>query len=144
MPQTRTATKCMCSHSLQQANSLRCRPCAHKSVKQIRDDPMNDVFVFVHGALSLLSTRDTWHKTAQDGDTVEGFFYKLKWTHTPGEVKAFEHDGAWEFQDAPQGAPAGWCWWTGAGKDKSGKKTEVPEYAVEMKLCTKPTLLKHR
>jgi len=69
-------------------------------------------------------TRDDWHKTAQNGDTVQGAFYKMRWTHTPGEVQAFEHDGAWEFQDAPEGAPTGWCFWNGQGKDDSGKKTE--------------------
>jgi len=72
----------------------------------------------------VTADRDTWHKTAVDGDKVEGAFYKLKWTHTPGDVKAFEHDGSWEFQDAPDGAPAGWCWWNARGKDKGGKKTE--------------------
>eukprot|EP00746_Dinoflagellata_sp_MGD_P152769 gnl/MRDRNA2_/MRDRNA2_83870_c0_seq1.p1 gnl/MRDRNA2_/MRDRNA2_83870_c0~~gnl/MRDRNA2_/MRDRNA2_83870_c0_seq1.p1 ORF type:complete len:771 (-),score=170.08 gnl/MRDRNA2_/MRDRNA2_83870_c0_seq1:463-2601(-) len=87
---------------------------------------------FEHGALYgfavdcsvVTETRDNWHKTAKDGDKVEGAYYKMKWSHTPGEVKAFIHDGSWEYQDAPQGAPAGWCFWNGQGKDTKAKKTE--------------------
>lgn len=69
-------------------------------------------------------TRDAWHKTAKNGDKVEGAFYKMKWTHKIGKVQAFEHDIAWDFQDAPEGAPAGWCFWVPAGKDGPGKKSE--------------------
>jgi len=69
-------------------------------------------------------SRDAWHKTAKNGDTVEGAFYKMKWTHKVGEVQAFEHDIAWEFQDAPEGAPSGWCFWSGGGKNAPGKKSE--------------------
>ena len=39
-------------------------------------------------------------------------------------MRGFEHDGSWEFQDAPRGAPAGWCFWNSNGKDRRGAKTE--------------------
>merc|ERR1719453_1368569 len=69
--------------------------------------------------------RDAWHKnTASPGDTVVGKFFKLKWQNQPGVVSDFVDDQAWEYQDAPQGAPAGWCWWNQNGKDTSGSKTE--------------------
>jgi len=69
--------------------------------------------------------RDTWHKnTATAGATVSGAFYRLRWKDAPGEVKDFVHDAAWEFQDSPEGAPAGWCFWNAAGNDNSGAKTE--------------------
>jgi len=91
---------------------------------------------FEHGALYGFATdcsagtpgaegRDAWHKnTATAGDTVTGAFYKLTWQNTPGEVRDFVHDAAWEFQDAPVGAPSGWCFWNAAGADSSGSKTE--------------------
>jgi len=53
-----------------------------------------------------------------------GKFFKLKWQNQPGVVSDFVDDQAWEYQDAPQGAPAGWCWWNQNGKDTSGSKTE--------------------
>lgn len=69
--------------------------------------------------------RDAWHKnTAAAGSTVAGAFYKLRWTNTPGEVSDFVHDLSWEFQDTPDGAPAGWCFWNANGKDTAGAKTE--------------------
>lgn len=69
--------------------------------------------------------RDAWHKnTATPGANVTGAFYKLRWTNAPGQVRDFVHDLAWEYQDAPQGAPAGWCFWNGNGKDAGGAKTE--------------------
>jgi len=69
--------------------------------------------------------RDAWHRsTATPGATVQGAFYRLRWQDAPGRVQSFEHDGAWEFQDAPQGAPAGWCFWNAAGSDAAGAKTE--------------------
>ena len=69
--------------------------------------------------------RDAWHKnTASPGDTVVGKFFKLKWQNQPGGVSDFVDDQAWEYQDAPEGAPAGWCWWNQNGKDTSGSKTE--------------------
>ena len=86
---------------------------------------------FEYGALygfavdcNAVTTRDAWHKTASPGDNVTGAFYKLRWQATRGVVQGFEHDGSWEFQDAPQGAPAGWCFWNSNGKDASGAKTE--------------------
>lgn len=69
--------------------------------------------------------RDAWHRdTATPGATVAGAFYKLRWQDTPGQVRDFVHDAGWEFQDAPEGAPAGWCFWTAAGANTSGSKTE--------------------
>ncbi|OLQ13327.1 Splicing factor U2af small subunit B [Symbiodinium microadriaticum] len=60
----------------------------------------------------------------EHGDTVRGAFYKLRWQAQRGVVRGFEHDGSWEFQDAPRGAPAGWCFWNSNGKDRRGAKTE--------------------
>jgi len=69
--------------------------------------------------------RDAWHKnTAKAGDVVNGAFYKLRWKNMPGQARDFIHDASWEFQDAPEGAPANWCFWNGRGKDASGSKTE--------------------
>lgn len=86
---------------------------------------------FEHGALygfavdcTVTASRDAWHKTASAGDTVRGAFYKLRWQAQRGVVRGFEHDGSWEFQDAPRGAPAGWCFWNSNGKDRRGAKTE--------------------
>jgi len=91
---------------------------------------------FEHGALYGFATdcaagtpgaegRDTWHKsTAAAGDKVHGAFYRLRWRDEPGTVKDFVHDASWEFQDSPAGAPAGWCFWNAAGRDKPGAKTE--------------------
>jgi len=91
---------------------------------------------FEHGALYGFATdcssgtpgaqgRDAWHRdTAAPGATVAGAFYKLRWQDTPGQVRDFVHDAAWEFQDAPDGAPEGWCFWTAAGANESGSKTE--------------------
>ena len=69
-------------------------------------------------------SRDSWHKSASAGDTVTGAFYKLRWQAQRGVVEGFEKDGSWEFQDAPEGAPDGWCFWTSDGKDSRGAKTE--------------------
>eukprot|EP00931_Biecheleriopsis_adriatica_P032894 TRINITY_DN1913_c0_g1_i4.p1 TRINITY_DN1913_c0_g1~~TRINITY_DN1913_c0_g1_i4.p1 ORF type:complete len:756 (-),score=155.51 TRINITY_DN1913_c0_g1_i4:94-2361(-) len=72
-----------------------------------------------------IESRDSWHKNASKaGEQVVGAFYKMRWKDTPGEVKDFVHDGSWEYQDAPEGAPAGWCFWNGQGKDSGGSKTE--------------------
>ncbi|CAE7464716.1 U2AF35B [Symbiodinium sp. CCMP2592] len=86
---------------------------------------------FEHGALygfavdcMVTASRDAWHKTASAGDTVRGAFYKLRWQAQRGVVEGFEHDGSWEFQDAPKGAPAGWCFWNSNGKNSRGAKTE--------------------
>ena len=86
---------------------------------------------FEYGALygfavdcGTVTTRDAWHKTASPGDTVTGAFYKLRWQAQRGVVQGFEHDGSWEFQDDPQGAPAGWCFWNANGRDAPGAKTE--------------------
>lgn len=89
---------------------------------------------FEHGALYGFATdctaagfqdRDPWHKNASKvGEKIVGAFYRMRWSNTPGEVKDFVHDGSWEYQDAPQGAPAGWCFWNANGKDAGGSKTE--------------------
>jgi len=69
--------------------------------------------------------RDAWHRNASKaGEQVVGAFYKMRWKDAPGEVKDFVHDGSWEYQDAPEGAPEGWCFWNGNGKDASASKTE--------------------
>lgn len=70
-----------------------------------------------------VGNRDAWHKEHNKGDTVQGAFFPLEW-QWDGEVKSFEHDGAWEFQDKPAGAPVGHEFWTGGGKDKAGAKWE--------------------
>ena len=86
---------------------------------------------FEYGALygfavdcNRVTTRDAWHRAASPGDTVTGAFYKLRWQAKRGTVQGFEHDGSWEFQDDPQGAPRGWCFWNANGKDAAGAKTE--------------------
>ncbi|KAJ1634199.1 hypothetical protein T492DRAFT_611328 [Pavlovales sp. CCMP2436] len=69
--------------------------------------------------------RDAWHEVDPriNGDVMQGAFYPIEW-RWDGEVKNFEHDGSWGFQDAPVGAPANTVFWTGAGPDVSAKKNE--------------------
>lgn len=50
--------------------------------------------------------RDDFHKTASNGDKVDGKWIAQKW-QWDGEVKNFHHDGGWEYQDAPPGTEAG-------------------------------------
>lgn len=70
--------------------------------------------------------RDDYHDEAvrpsvKNGDKVHGGFYPISW-RWDGEVKNFEHDGSWEFQDHPVNAPAGVQFWSHGGPDKSGAK----------------------
>merc|ERR550539_685981 len=46
--------------------------------------------------------RDEFHRDAasQNGVQVDGVFTPIDWMWD-GEVKNFEHDGSWEFQDQP-------------------------------------------
>lgn len=69
--------------------------------------------------------RDAWHKNEdrKKGDKVNGRFYPIEWTWN-GEVKSFEYDGSWDFQDKPKNGADGFHFWTGAGPDASGAKTE--------------------
>lgn len=72
--------------------------------------------------------RDAFHKTATNGDLVPGKWIPQPWRWN-GEVKNFQHDGAWDYQVVPPGAEAGgelegYHWWTSAGPDEGGCKTE--------------------
>lgn len=44
--------------------------------------------------------RDAFHKTAVNGDKVEGKWIAQEWKWD-GEVKNFQHDGSWEYQNKP-------------------------------------------
>lgn len=44
--------------------------------------------------------RDAFHKTADNGDKVEGKWIPQQW-RWDGEVKNFQHDGAWDYQNKP-------------------------------------------
>lgn len=80
---------------------------------------------------SEYKVRDQWHKTHADGttpratgETMQGRFLPIEW-RWDGEVKNFEHDGSWDFTDAPVGANEGEIFWTGEGPDGNwAKKTE--------------------
>jgi hypothetical protein len=71
--------------------------------------------------------RDAFHKdttTAVNGAEVPGVFTPIEWQWT-GEVKNFEHDGAWQFQEQPPlhiGTDN--YFWNGNGNDASGCKCE--------------------
>ncbi|KAL7538869.1 hypothetical protein ACHAXR_008838 [Thalassiosira sp. AJA248-18] len=71
--------------------------------------------------------RDEWHKNATNGDEVVGKMIAQPW-RWDGEVKNFEHDGSWDYQNLPPGSgEAGmenYDWWISAGKEKGGCKTE--------------------
>jgi hypothetical protein len=54
---------------------------------------------------------------------VQGRFYPIEWTWT-GQVQSFEYDGSWDFQDKPKNGADGFHFWTAAGPDASGAKTE--------------------
>lgn len=74
---------------------------------------------------STVEWRDPWHKTAQHGDVVEGTFYPVNW-RWDGQVRSFEHDASFDFQDAPRNTRPGssWAFWTANGPDAGGAKTE--------------------
>lgn len=68
--------------------------------------------------------RDDFHtdeSMAMNGAEVEGKWIAQPW-RWEGEVKNFQHDGAWDFQNDP--SVSGYRWWNSAGYDESGKKTE--------------------
>lgn len=75
--------------------------------------------------------RDAFHKNstyAFNGAKVRGFWIAQDWSWD-GEVKNFRHDASWEYQDKPPHTEKGtgrqnFEWWTGAGPDKKGCKTE--------------------
>jgi hypothetical protein len=50
--------------------------------------------------------RDAFHKTASNGDKVEGKWIPQEWRWT-GEVKNFQHDGSWDYQNKPPNTDAG-------------------------------------
>lgn len=72
--------------------------------------------------------RDEFHKTAVNGQMVTGKWLPQPWRWN-GTVTNFEHDGSWDYQEPPVGAREGeefegYFWWSSAGPDKSGCKTE--------------------
>ncbi|CAB9514235.1 WGS project CAID00000000 data, contig chromosome [Seminavis robusta] len=72
--------------------------------------------------------RDAWHKTATNGETVPGKWIAQPW-RWDGEVRNFQHDGSWDYQNPPPGTEAGselegYYWWVSNGIDKGGCKTE--------------------
>eukprot|EP00986_Skeletonema_menzelii_P002778 scaffold790_cov149-Skeletonema_menzelii.AAC.23 len=72
--------------------------------------------------------RDAYHKTAVNGDKVEGKWIPQAW-RWDGEVKNFQHDGAWDYQNKPPNTGdgsglEGYEWWTSKGPDAAGCKTE--------------------
>lgn len=72
--------------------------------------------------------RDAFHKTADNGDKVEGKWIPQQW-RWDGEVKNFQHDGAWDYQNKPPNTSdgsgmEGYQWWTSKGPDAAGCKTE--------------------
>jgi hypothetical protein len=80
-------------------------------------------------APTATTDRDAWHKgNVRDGtgDTVVGSFAPTAWKWD-GSVKDFTTDQAWEFQEPPliDGAVSSTMkFWTAAGRDAGGKKTE--------------------
>lgn len=85
----------------------------------------------VYGFAAPVATtdRDAWHKgNFRNGtaDTVVGAFAATAWKWD-GVVKDFTSDQAWEFQEPPNvdgAASATHKFWTAAGRDKGGSKTE--------------------
>lgn len=72
--------------------------------------------------------RDEWHKTAVNGDNVPGMWIAQPWRWN-GTVMNFEHDGSWDYQNPPPGTEEGenlegYFWWSSAGPDEAGCKTE--------------------
>ncbi|KAI0559925.1 hypothetical protein FGB62_130g028 [Gracilaria domingensis] len=68
--------------------------------------------------------RDEFHTDptkAMNGAKVPGKWIAQEWTWD-GEVKNFQYDASWEYQNDP--SVAGYKWWTSAGYDEGGKKTE--------------------
>ena len=73
--------------------------------------------------------RDAFHRnetTAKNGAEVQGRWIKQPW-QWDGRVLDFEHSDAWDFQDKPpftRGSLKNYEWWTAAGPDEGGCKTE--------------------
>lgn len=67
-------------------------------------------------------TRDEYHRSAFNGDMVEGAFYPIDW-RWDGVVKPFVEDGCWAFQHLT-GPDGTWEFWTAGTRDSSGAKTE--------------------
>lgn len=70
--------------------------------------------------------RDSFHKDpaqAVNGATVEGHFARGAW-QWDGEVKNYEHDGGWDWQDKPLGAASELQFWTASGPNAQGSKIE--------------------
>jgi len=71
--------------------------------------------------------RDAWHKNndrTMSATPVNGVFAPTAWKWD-GVVHSFEHDQMWDFQEPPTAGPSGdWKFWTAAGRDTRGAKTE--------------------
>jgi hypothetical protein len=75
--------------------------------------------------------RDDYHRSpeyAVNGAQVSGWWIKQDW-HWDGEIRDYQHDAAWEYQDKPPHTGAGsgrkdFEWWTGLGPDAKACKTE--------------------
>ena len=69
--------------------------------------------------------RDTWHvgrDRTRPPAGLSGVFAPTMW-QWDGEVKNFEHDQAWDFQEPPMGM-FGYKFWTALGRDTGGEKLE--------------------
>jgi hypothetical protein len=75
--------------------------------------------------------RDEFHRDpekAYNGARVDGWWIKQPWSWD-GEVRNFQYDGSWDYQDKPPFTGEGSgrefnLWWNGMGYDESGCKTE--------------------
>jgi len=84
---------------------------------------------------SRLEDRDEWHKNkdrSNQRELLSGIFAPTAW-QWDGQVRNYEYDVAWEFQEPPviEGAAAGAGWrrerlkfWTGAGRNEAAYKME--------------------
>lgn len=61
-------------------------------------------------------------KTRAAVGSLDGYFAPIDWRWN-GEVKSFEYDAAWHFQEPPLNLE-GYKFWNPAGRDKAGAKTE--------------------
>lgn len=75
--------------------------------------------------------RDAFHldpEKGTNGAKVDGWWIKQPWSWD-GEVRNFEYDGSWDYQDKPPYTGEGtgreeYHWWTSMGPDEAGCKTE--------------------
>ncbi|KAG7369578.1 hypothetical protein IV203_027324 [Nitzschia inconspicua] len=75
--------------------------------------------------------RDDFHRDAEkatNGAKVDGWWIKQPW-QWDGQVRNFEFDGSWDYQDQPPYTGEGsgrenYAWWNGMGNDMAGCKTE--------------------